>query len=98
MDEPTELDSLVESLHSHLEATQELPVETTASRWIGEAEAVVADVVGGAPEAAIEKRVGQARHLLENVDGTGDSEADDHVERARELVERIEARIGDSTE
>jgi hypothetical protein len=98
MDDRADLDSLVESLHDHLETTQELPVETTASRWIGEAEAVVADVVGGAPEAAIEKRVGQARHLLENVEGTGAPEADDHVERARELVERIEERIGDSTE
>jgi hypothetical protein len=84
---------LVEELHHHLTATQELPVETTASRWIGEAEAVVGDVVGGAPEPAIEKRVGQASHLLENVEDTGDPTADDHVAQAKTLVDRIERRL-----
>ncbi|PSQ50871.1 hypothetical protein BRD15_00700 [Halobacteriales archaeon SW_6_65_15] len=81
-------------LHAHLEATAELPVETRASQWLGEAEAVVADAVGpDVPEAVVEKRVGQVRMLLSNVAGTGNETADDHVAAARELVDEIEDRL-----
>jgi hypothetical protein len=76
-------------LHGHLESTAELPVATDASRWLGEAEAVVADVATGDPPASVvAKRVEQARELLSHVDGTGDAEADDHVAAARDLAER----------
>lgn len=85
---------MVEDLHGHLAATAERPVERRASRWLGEAEAVVDDVAGpDVDEATLRKRVQQASDLLEHVDGTGDPEADEHVEAARNLTERILARL-----
>ena len=92
-DGPTRRD-LVADLHARLEATAELPVEQSASRWLGEAEAVCGDAVGPeVPLPVVEKRVEQVRMLLSNVDETGHPEADDHVAAARELVERIESRL-----
>lgn len=85
---------LIAALHDHLRATAELPVETRASQWIGEAEAVVADVDGGdPPPSAVATRVEQAADLLANVEGTGDDEADRHLAAARELVGRIRRRV-----
>jgi len=78
------------ALHDHLAATAERPVEREASRWLGEAEAVAADIAhGDAPESVVEKRVGQVRHLLAHVEETGDAEADEHVREAKRLVETI---------
>lgn len=83
------------ALHEHLAATAERPVETGASRWLGEAEAVARDAAGdGVPEAAVAKRVGQVVELLANVDDTGDDEADDHVAAARELAAALESELG----
>ena len=94
MTDSDDLHDLVADLHAHLEATAELPVEESASRWLGEAEAVCGDAVGpGTSAAVVEKRVDQVRMLLSNVDGTGHPEADDHVAAARELAERIESRL-----
>jgi len=96
--DPAEADlpDLIAACHDHLRATGERPVETRASQWIGEAEAVIADVDGGAPpRSAVETRARQAADLLSNVEGTGDRRADDHVERARELVAAILDRIDD---
>jgi hypothetical protein len=93
-DDATDVLDLVADLHAHLEATAELPVETRASQWLGEAEAVVADAVGpDVPEAVVEKRVGQVRMLLSNVEETGSEAADEHVAAARELVDEIEDRL-----
>ncbi|PSP85107.1 hypothetical protein BRC83_04040 [Halobacteriales archaeon QS_1_68_17] len=90
---------MVADLHARLERTAELPVDRDASRWLGEAEAVAADVAAGdAPPAAVEKRVGQVRHLLANVDGTGSDEADAHVDAAVALLDRIEARLDDCSD
>ena len=89
-----DVEATLRRLHDHLAATAERPVETGASRWLGEAEAVAADVAGGdAPPSVIETRVGQVRDLLAHVDSTGDPEADEHVETARELAESIEAAL-----
>ena len=89
MSEPS-VGELVAKLHEHLEATQSLPVEREASRWIGEAEAVVSDLVYADVEASvIEMRVTHVVELLEHVDGTGDDDADEHVLAARELADRI---------
>jgi DNA-binding transcriptional regulator YdaS (Cro superfamily) len=73
-------------LHGHLAATAERPVERTASRWLGEAEAIAGDVVHGdlAPEVRRE-RLEKVERLLGNVDGTSDDAAD-HVDEARALV------------
>ncbi|WP_246045759.1 hypothetical protein [Halorussus ruber] len=85
---------LLADLHAELEATAELPVEARASQWLGEAEAVAGDAVGEeVPEAVIEKRVGQVRMLLSNVEETGSEAADRRVAAARELVEEIESRL-----
>ncbi|MEF8853382.1 MAG: hypothetical protein V5A44_02575 [Haloarculaceae archaeon] len=80
----------VERLHAELEATEELPVERTASRWIGEAQAVAADAAnGGLRETVVRERVGHVAELLENVESTGDERADEHVATARELAVEI---------
>lgn len=84
----TEDETLVDELHAHLAATAELPVDRAASRWLGEAQAVAADA-RDAPEDAVDRRVEQARELLSHVGTTGSSEADEHVEDARALIERI---------
>lgn len=80
----------LQALHDHLAATGERPVDRTASHYLGEAEAVVADALApGAGEAVARKRVEQARELLSNVDGTGDDAADEHVAAARTLCGRL---------
>lgn len=84
----------VRALHEHLAATAELPVETDASRWLGEAEAAAEDAAGeGVPEAAVAKRVSQVRSLLDNVEGTGDAAADEHVAAARELARELDREL-----
>lgn len=78
------------TLYNHLEATEELPVDRTASRWIGEAQAVAGDLIDETMGAAVRrKRAAKVRKLLEEVDSTGHSEADDHVVRARELAAKL---------
>jgi hypothetical protein len=73
-------------IYDRLEATAERPVEATASRWIGEAEAVAGDLVGEDVDPdVLEERVGHVVDLLANVEETGDPEADEHVAAAREL-------------
>ncbi|MFB6169547.1 MAG: hypothetical protein ABEJ06_00215 [Haloarculaceae archaeon] len=76
-------------MHDHLAATAERPVERTASRWLGEAEAVAADAAGDVPEQVVEKRARQVLELLSHVEGTGDEAADDHVDAARELAAEL---------
>lgn len=80
----------VARLHDELRATEERPVERSASRWIGEAQAVAADVAGDdVSDAVARERVGHVRDLLANVGETGDPEADEHVERARSIAAEI---------
>jgi hypothetical protein len=89
-----ELESLLGDLHDHLAATASLPVDPTANRWLGEAEAVSADLVAlEADEGTVARRVGHVSMLLEETGDTGSRAAEEHVEAARELVERIEARV-----
>ncbi|MHC3437099.1 hypothetical protein ACYJ1Y_03125 [Natrialbaceae archaeon A-gly3] len=84
------VDEPLAKLHEHLEATQSLPVEREASRWIGEAEAVVSDLVyADVDESVVEKRVAHVVELLGHVEETGDEAADEHVRAARGLAERI---------
>lgn len=77
-------------LHEHLTSTQELPVERTASRWIGEAEAIAADlVVADLGPTVVRNRLGHIRDLLDEIDSTGHPEADDHVEAAKTLLDDL---------
>ncbi|MFC4357220.1 hypothetical protein ACFO0N_04560 [Halobium salinum] len=99
-DETPTLADRTADLHAHLEATEEQPIDATANRWIGEAEAVAGDVAALAAgedvdESVVAERVGHVRELLSNVDETGDSGADEHVAAARAeaegIIDRIEA-------
>jgi hypothetical protein len=92
-DEAGSLGELVERLHAELAATEELPVERGASRWIGEAQGVVSGVADGTVEdAVVRERVEHVVDLLGNVETTGSDEADEHVESARELAVTITER------
>lgn len=91
-----EVHERLQALHEHLAATAERPVETRASRWLGEAEAAAEDAAApDIPEAAAKKRVEQVRHLLGEVDDTGDEEADEHVESALELAKDVDRDLED---
>jgi hypothetical protein len=89
-----DVEDLLRRLHEHLAETAERPVETEASRWLGEAEVVAADVADGdAPRAAVETRVRQVGELLSHVGATGDATADEHLAAARVLVADLEGRL-----
>jgi hypothetical protein len=79
--------SQLQALHDHLAATAERPVERDASRWLGEAEAVAADLaVADLPPDVVHERLEHVQSLLAHVDETGDSEADEHVAAAKALT------------
>lgn len=83
-------DVLLADLHDHLAATAELPIDRDANRWIGEAEAVAADLAtNDLPPETVEERVGHVRDLLAEVEATENPEADDHVSTARDIADRI---------
>jgi hypothetical protein len=85
-----EVGGLVSSLYDHLEATEELPVETDASRILGEAQAIAGDLTRGEPDhETIHERVETISELLAEVDETGDPEADEHVAAAWRATRRI---------
>lgn len=77
-----------ERLYRELSATAELPVERHASRVLGEAEAVADDLRECDPPVRRE-RAAVVVELLAAVDGTGNEAADERVEDARELAERL---------
>jgi len=86
----SDLEELLASLHDHLEATEELPLEESANRLLGEAEAVAADAAqGGLAEDVARERVEKVAELLAEVDGTGHEEGDEHVAAARRAADRI---------
>ncbi|GGK53440.1 MULTISPECIES: hypothetical protein [Haloarcula] len=83
-------DERLQALHRHLAETGERPVERTASRWLGEAEAVAADIADGElPEDVLAERLTTIDHILSHVDSTDDAIADNHVEAAREIVDDL---------
>ena len=95
MDDAT-LHERLATLADQLAATAERPVETTASRWLGEAEAVATDLADGAVDReVVAERIGHVRRLLREVEGTGDETADDHVAEAREIARSIESALTD---
>ncbi|MEF8830173.1 MAG: hypothetical protein V5A23_01385 [Halobacteriales archaeon] len=80
----------VVELHEHLEATAERPIERTANRWIGEAEAIAADLLDAPNDSAlVRKRAAHVASLLSEVETTEDPTADDHVAAAARLAERL---------
>jgi hypothetical protein len=77
-----------ERLYRELAATAALPVERSASRVLGEAEAVADDLRDCEP-AVRRERAAVVVDLLEEVDGTGHEAADEHVEAAREIARSL---------
>jgi hypothetical protein len=86
----SDLEELLASLHDHLEATEELPLDESANRLLGEAQAVAADVAdGSASEDVAKERVAKVADLLAEVDGTGHEDGDQHVAAASRAADRI---------
>jgi hypothetical protein len=86
----SDLDELLASLHDHLEATEELPLDESANRLLGEAEAVAADAAqGNISDDVARERVEKVSELLAEIDDTGHDEGDQHVAAARRAADRI---------
>lgn len=79
---------LTAELYRELAATEDLPIDPTANRWLGEAQAV-ADAIRGAPDDARREGATDIVRLLEAVDTTENEQADEHVERAREIAAQL---------
>ncbi len=87
---PAGPDERLAALHTHLEATGELPVGRTADRWIGEATTISAGLIDAdTPDDVRRERVGRVRELLEKVETTEHPGADEHVEEAKRLANEI---------
>lgn len=73
------------SLHEHLAATAELPVERTAAALLGEAEAIAGDLADAGtalPADVRRERLSHVRDLLDRIDGTESPAADEHLSAA----------------
>jgi len=85
----------VDALYEQLAATGERPVERSASRWLGEAEAIAGDVARSELDPTVRRgRLAKIEELLGHVETTGDQQADDHVDTAREIVEELQTENG----
>lgn len=83
-------ESKLDALYEHLSATGERPVERTASRWLGEAEAIAGDVADGdLPPEVRRERLEKVDYLLDNVEATGDETADEHVAAAEAILDDL---------
>lgn len=97
--EPDSGDRLLD-LHERLQIVLELPVERNASNWIGEADALVGDLVDREASPTVRRsRLAKVQELLEEVEDTGNQQADEHVAAARRLIAELLAAIenGDGT-
>ncbi|WP_338036882.1 hypothetical protein [Natronorubrum sulfidifaciens] len=80
----------VRQLSHRLEATADVPVNRTASRWLGEAEAIAADAAtSDLEDATVRERVATVRELLSEIDDTGHEDADAHLESAKRICRAI---------
>lgn len=93
-DDPLDREAVAD-IHEHLAATAERPVERTASRWLGEAEAVAADARAIDDDAVARERLAEVADLLANVTGTDDEAADEHVQATRRLLDGLVDRVDD---
>jgi hypothetical protein len=93
MDDAT-LSERLTDLAEQLTATAERPVETAASRWLGEAEAVATDLAdGNVDREVIAERLGHVQRLLSEVESTGDETADEHVTEARAIADSVASAL-----
>lgn len=89
MSDPSGSDELAAELHRELAATEDLPIERTANRWIGEAQAVARELREVGSEEARREGARDVVRLLSEVEGTENERADEHVERARKIAEEL---------
>ncbi|NHN43106.1 hypothetical protein G9C85_15925 [Halorubellus sp. JP-L1] len=90
---PTDsLTDLLATLHSHLEATGECAVAPKESRWLGEAEAIAADLryAEDLDAATVRERAEKVRRLLGEVDDTGNEDANEHLAAANRCLDRLD--------
>ena len=81
------MDDRLDELARHLRATAERPVERSASRWLGEAQALAVDLAEHDLDPAVrQERLDTVASLLSNVEETGDERADERVDAARAIV------------
>lgn len=84
-----EIDGLVSSLHDHLAATEDHPLDAETGRLLGEAQAIAADVdESDLDYETTQERVGEVLGLLGDVETT-DDEVEEHVAAARRAAERV---------
>lgn len=84
------LEDRLDALYEHLAATAERPVARPASAYLGEAEAVVRDLVER--PAAAETVRARAEHVVDLLGEVGDTEddvTDEHVAAALSLAEEL---------
>jgi hypothetical protein len=87
---PNPGDDRLSELREELTATEELPVDRTASRWIGEAQALAKDIESADTNSeVIQDRLSQIEQLLENVDTTENAVADEHLTAAKSLLDEM---------
>ena len=78
------------ALCAALEATAERPLERSANRWLGEAQAVATDLRDGDPDAETRReRLETVRYLLDQVEQTGDDEADEALAMAEAHLDAL---------
>ena len=81
---------IIFELHEESAATAERPIEQTPSRYIGEAEAIAADLIDAPTDRElIRDRATHIVSLLENVKETGDQAATERVETAKTLATKL---------
>jgi len=92
-----DLGELLAALEAHLAATEALPIDPAANRWIAEAEAVAADLAGDpdVPETVVARRVAHVRDLLERMGDPENEAAREEVAAALSVVETVEDRVGE---
>jgi hypothetical protein len=90
---------LVATLHSHLEATAEQPVAPKESRWLGEAEAIAADLryAEDLEPSTVRERAENVEALLAEVEGTGCDDADEHVAAAQRCLDRLDGALEEAS-
>ena len=85
-----EVDHLLSSLHDHLQATEEMALPEETNHVLGEAQSIAADLATeDVDRETAHERAQAVLALLDEIDGTGDDDADDHVEAARRAAERV---------
>lgn len=84
---------LTSALHSHLEATAHLPLDSGTNRWLGEAQAVAADLATN--ELAAEVVATRAATVVELLEAAGEidhEEASDHVTAGLNIARELTGR------